>query len=125
MTTQTHSGGHTGAFPEFGPGDRLRLVRRKTLGITQEELARLLGVGLRSLSAWEAGRNEAGITPAVALRLEMLTGQPGTAAFILGVLPTGPVGGPDGGQSLPRLDSNQKPPGLRYWTRGPVASRAA
>lgn len=28
-----------GDFPEFGPGDRLRLVRRKMLNMTQPELA--------------------------------------------------------------------------------------
>ncbi len=104
MTTATVLGG----FPEFGAGDRLRLLRRKTLHMGQEQLAQALGVTTKSLSAWESGRNEGGITPAVALRVEMLTGQPGTAAFLLGVLPTGPVGGP----MLPRLDSNQKPPGL-------------
>lgn len=108
MTTQTHTG-FAGVFPEFGPGDRLRLVRRKMLGMNQSDLARALGVTTQSLSAWEAGRNEAGVTAAVALRLEMLTGQSGTAAFVLGVLPMGP-----GGPVLPRLDSNQKPPGLRY-----------
>ncbi len=40
----------------------------------------------------------------------MLTGRSGTAAFVLGVLPIGPYNPP----GLPRLDSNQKPPGLRY-----------
>lgn len=109
MTTQTHAGGYAGAFPDFGPGDRVRLVRRKMLGINQSQLAQALGVTTQALSAWEAGRNEAGITPAVALRLEMLTGQPGTAAFVLGVLPIGPSGGP----ALPRVDSNHQPPGLR------------
>jgi DNA-binding XRE family transcriptional regulator len=105
-------------FPEFGPGDRLRLLRRKVLHIGQSELARSIGVTTQALSAWEAGRNEAGITPAVALRVEMLTGQPGTAAFLLGVLPpTGPKVGP-----LPRLDSNQKPPGLRHTPRALVAA---
>lgn len=105
MTAQTID---LGGLPEFGPGDRIRLLRRKLLHLSQPDLARAIGCTPQALSAWEAGRNEAGITPAVALRVEMLTGQPGTAAFILGVLPTGPSGG-----GLPRLDSNQKPPGLR------------
>lgn len=108
MTTATHDL-RGGMFPEFGPGDRLRLLRRKTLNIGQAELARAIGVTTQALSAWEAGRNQAGITPAVALRVEMLTGQPGTAAFLLGVLPPSGPSGP-----LPRLDSNQKPPGLRH-----------
>lgn len=116
MTTATVLGG----FPEFSAGDRLRLLRRKTLHVSQEQLAQALGVTTKALSAWEAGRNEAGITPAVALRLEMLTGQPGTAAFVLGVLPTGPIGGP----MLPRLDSNQKPPGLRSIRSRPLALTA-
>ncbi len=110
MTTQTHSEADAGAFPEFGPGDRLRLVRRKMLDVKQDELARALGVTTSVVSAWEAGRGEGGITAAVALRLEMLTGRSGTAAFVLGVLPIGPYNPP----GLPRLDSNQKPPGLRY-----------
>lgn len=110
MTTQTYAGADAGAFPEFGPGDRLRLVRRKMLGIHHADLARALGVTTPVVSAWEAGRGEGGITPAVALRLEMLTGRAGTAAFVLGVLPIGPYTPPQ----LPRLDSNQKPPGLRY-----------
>lgn len=105
MSTQTV----VGSFPDFGPGDRVRLLRRKTLNMGQGALAAALGVSKEAISAWEAGRNEGGITPAIARRLEMLTGQPGTAAFVLGVLPTGP----DGGSSLPRLDSNQKPPGYR------------
>lgn len=119
MTTQTHSGEFAGVFPEFGPGDRIRLVRRKMLGIGQAELARDLGVTTQALSAWEAGRNEGGISAAVALRLEMLTGQPGTAAFVLGVLPIGPTGG----SALPRVDSNHQPPGLRYGR--PIAVVAA
>lgn len=108
-----------GGLPDFGPGDRIRLLRRKVLGLSQPALARELGVTPPALSAWEAGRNEAGVTVAVAKRMEMLTGQPGTAAFVLGVLPTGPVGGP----GLPRLDSNQKPPGLRYVSRNSMPAR--
>lgn len=105
MTTQTT---HYAGFPEFGPGDRIRLLRRKVLKMTQPELAEALHIGGRALSAWEAGRNQAGISPAIAKRMELLTGKPGTAAFVLGVLPD-----PFDGQGLPRLDSNQKPPGYR------------
>lgn len=109
MTETTLGGFRTGGFPDFGPGDRIRLIRRRMLHRSQAELAAMIGVTTQALSAWEAGRNDGGITPAVALRLEMATGQPGTAAFILGVLPVSP-----GGPGLPRLDSNQKPPGLRH-----------
>jgi transcriptional regulator with XRE-family HTH domain len=117
MTTQTTASAW-GDFPEFGPGDRIRLLRRKVLNIQQTRLADALGVSKETLSAWESGRNEGGISVAVALRLEMLTGRPGTAAFVLGVLPTSPSGGP----MLPRLDSNQKPPGLRYRALAAVAA---
>lgn len=111
MTTQTTHSTWGEAFPEFGPGDRIRLIRRRMLGdLTQGQLADALGVKRESVSAWEAGRNEGGITSAVALRLEMLTGQPGTAAFVLGVLP---VTGPDGGAGV------HKPHGL--WIRPTLA----
>ena len=93
---------------EHGAGDG----REDLLSVRRAEgrLARALGVTTSVVSAWEAGWGEGGITAAVALRLEMLTGRSGTAAFVLGVLPIGPYNPP----GLPRLDSNQKPPGLRY-----------
>ena len=107
MTTQPLAG-----TLDFGPGDRLRLARRRLLpGTPQAELAHLLRVSPQALAAWESGRNEAGITPAVAKRLEVLTRVPGLAAWILGVHPRG------GGGLLLRLDSNQEPPGLRYGPR--------
>ena len=113
MSAQTTTGG----FPEFTPGDRLRLVRRKVLHLSGPETARALGVEAGTYAAWEAGRNEAGITVAVAKRVEALTGKPGTAAFVLGVLP-------EPGPGLPRLDSNQKPPGLRHVVLGTLFPRA-
>ncbi len=106
MTTQTTNTTWGDAFPEFGPGDRIRLIRRRMLAnMPQQQLADALGVSKESLSAWEAGRNERGITPNIALRMEMLTGQAGTAAFVLGVLPSGPT---DGASAPVR-----KPHGLR------------
>lgn len=89
MSTQTQQAG----FPEYGPGDKLRNLRRQRLGIGQGELARKIGVEKGAVSAWEAGRNAGGITPAVARRVEMVAGIPGTAAWLLGVLPEPPRGG--------------------------------
>lgn len=88
MSTQTQTAG----FPEFGPGDRIRQLRRKVLHLTQPQLATKLDVEKGVISAWEAGRNEGGITPAVARRVELVAGIPGTAAWLLGVTP-GPRGG--------------------------------
>ena len=91
------------AFPDFGPGDRIRLIRRKVLHIRQGELAAKIDVDPGVLSAWESGRNEGGITPAVAKRLEISTGIRGLAAYVLlgQPLPTRPFGpgGGDGGSS--------------------------
>lgn len=72
-----------GGFPEFGPGDRIRLIRRKMLRMPQKVLAERIGVEHGTLGAWETGRNEGGITPSVAKKIELLSGQSGTAAYIL------------------------------------------
>lgn len=97
-----------GAFPEFTAGDRIRLIRRKMLNMTQPEFSAALGVSKEALGAWESGRNEAGITAAVARRVEMLTGQPGIAAWLLDVYPTGPW------PSKLNPAQDQEPPGLRF-----------
>ena len=76
-------------------GDRLRKIR-KAAGITQTELADILGCGAKSLAAWEIGTNTPRNIVSIAKRIEMAYGVP--AAWTLGIVPDpGPEGPGSGG----------------------------
>jgi transcriptional regulator with XRE-family HTH domain len=101
---------HDFMIPEFQLGDRMALALRNA-GHSQQEAAEYFGVTRQTISAWTNGRN---VPKKGELTLWALwTGVP------LSWLQTGEKpadGGPDGGL-LPRLDSNQKPPGKLVYVR--------
>lgn len=90
---------------EVSTGDRFRIVRRH-MGVKQGELAAQLGVDPATVGFWEVGRHLTSLTPAIARRVEILSGIRGSAAFILD--PDGSYTGGPGGGLLPHLDSNQE-----------------
>lgn len=88
-------------------GDRLRKAREEA-GLSQAELAVAIGVARNTIGNAELGDR----TPlTITLRAwARVTGVPEEW------LRTGHAPAPRGGDGLPRLDSNQKPPGLRRST---------
>ena len=100
MSTQ-----HTVHIPEWTLGDRLRKAREDA-GFSQDELATAVKVSRATISNAEVGAR-------VPLRVTIAAWAEAT-----GVPESWLLGGgdhpPKTGQRLPRLDSNQKPPGLRY-----------
>ena len=88
-------------FPAFGPGDRIRKIRREMLHPTmsQDEFAQAIGQKKATVSAWESGDNQGGVTADVARSIEALVGVPGTAVYVmfgaeaLGVTQPPPRGG--------------------------------
>ena len=98
-------------IPEWTLADRLRKARQ-SVGMSQREFAEVLEVTASAYSQWEAGNNGPRDLVATARRIELLTRIP--AAWILGVDDKNPRPDvPDGGQVLPRLDSNQQPFGYQ------------
>jgi transcriptional regulator with XRE-family HTH domain len=102
--------------PEWTFADRLRKARSRT-GLSQKKFAAVLQVNDSAYSQWEADNNKPRDIVAVANRIAMLTGI--SSAWLLGAAesPTGDPDGPNGGATLPRLDSNQKPSGSGARTR--------
>jgi transcriptional regulator with XRE-family HTH domain len=92
------------SVPAWTIGDLLRKAREHA-GLEQTELAEDLGISRATVSNYERGH----VRPrkAVVMAWAMRTRVP------VGWLQTGQNprqdGGPDGGSTLPRLDSNQKP----------------
>lgn len=89
-------------IPHWTFADKLRKIRR-SLGLSQTELADVLERNDRTVAAWETGRNEPKDIVAVANRIQMAYGVPAT--WILGVETVGPTDtNPDGGvkQSAPQ-----------------------
>lgn len=74
---------HTGPLiPEWTLADRLRKVRRHT-GMSQAEIADLLGTNQRTYAAWESEQSRPRNVVAVAKRIELVTHVP--AAWVLGI----------------------------------------
>ncbi len=89
-------------------GARLALLRRE-LGLTAEEAAARCGLNRATWQTWEHGaspRNMSTVVAKIAL---------GTGVSREWLMWGGPLLRAD---ELPRLDSNQKPPGLRYGALG-------
>lgn len=104
MSTQTD---HVYVIPTWTLGDRLRKARLQS-EMDQRGFADALGVAAGSLAAWETDRSRPRDLVSIAKRVELLTRIP--ASWLLGLDTTNPrQDGPDGGQRLPRLDSNQQP----------------
>lgn len=89
--------------PPWTMGDKLRKAREES-GLEQTELARELGISRGTVTNYERGH----VTPrkAVVMAWAMRTGVP--AEWLFDSENPRPVG-PDGGEVLPRLDSNQQP----------------
>jgi transcriptional regulator with XRE-family HTH domain len=101
-------------IPEETFGDRLRRVRRQ-LKLSQGDFASRIDEGEKALASWEAGNREPRSAVAVAKRIELAFGVP--AAWVLGLEMSsapGPDNGPEGGDLLPHLDSNQEPSDFTY-----------
>lgn len=102
MTTQTVGG----RIYEFGLTDRLRIAREQA-GYGQREFAEASGISRSSITNYENGIT----TP----RRPQLAAWAMATGFSLEWLQTGENPhqdrGPDGGEGLPRLDSNQQPAG--------------
>jgi len=93
--------------PEWTLADRFRKVR-SVADLDQRRFAERLGVKSSAYAQWEAGRARPRDLVAIARRVELITRVP--AAWLLGLETANPrPDGPDGGQTLPRLDSNQQP----------------
>jgi len=90
----TTNSDHSGVWmPQWSLGDRLRRIRRD-LNLSQDEMAKRIGVQKGRYSAWESDRNRPDDLVVTAKRIQVLSGVP--AAWVLGVEdPQGP-GGPDG-----------------------------
>ena len=101
MSTQ-HAATHV---PQWTLGDRLRKAREDS-GLSQSELAELLRVGRNTVSNAEVGAR-------VPLRITIGKWAEVTAVPEEWLLTGEAPGAPTKGPGLPRLDSNQKPPGLR------------
>lgn len=87
-----------GTAPQWDFSDRIRKVRR-TLGLTQEQMAVALEVGDKRYAAWESGRNTPDDLPGMAVRLEAFTGVPRT--WFLGWVDDSPIGGGSNGVTQP------------------------
>ncbi len=95
-------------IPSWTSSERLRKARREA-GLTQTVMADRLDVKLSTYSAWETGRNQPDML-SLAPTLERITGIDRT--WFIGWADENPrPDGPDGGSTLPGLDSNQEPIG--------------
>ena len=104
-----------GYIPRWTFGDRARRVRRD-MGLSQQQMADALRVGLKAYSAWESGKNVPNLTD-IAVRFERVSGVP--RAWFLG---WADENGPTSEETGPM---NVRPPGLEPGTHWLRVSRRA
>lgn len=95
-----------GVVPSWTLGDRLRKAR-DTAGLSQDEFESITGISRRSISAYESDVRVPRRPQLIAWA--MATGVP--LAWLERGTENPRQDGPDGGVTLPRLDSNQQPSG--------------
>ena len=86
MSTQTAM-----QVPEWTFGDRIRKIRREA-GLSQGEFADRIERGVKSIAAWESGKNEPGDVVTVAKRIQATFGV--RADWTLGLMDGHPTPGP-------------------------------
>lgn len=111
------------SIPELSLGDRLRLAREKA-GLSREEMASSLGVGVAGIGHWENDRSRPKDVLASVARWAELTQTP--RSWLLGIMYTSSIPGqrPDmtllsgesTGDSLPRREARTRHPSARRLT---------
>ena len=99
-----------GLIPAWTRGDRLRKARTTT-GLTTRDFAERIGVSQKTITDAENDKRPT-VRKILLNAWSLATGVP-VEWLENGATPTEPLG-PDGGVTLPRLDSNQQPSGLTF-----------
>ena len=119
--------------PQWSWGDRLRKVRRDVAGMSQADMAQIVGVPTPTYGTWEADRAtpQQMVMEMVASKIAARFPDGVTAAWLMGYGADGPVPTPPRGEQagaqpwlyligeheeapLPRMDSNHQPCGQRF-----------
>lgn len=109
-------------IPIWTFGERVRKARRE-VGLTQEAMAKQLGVGAPAYAAWESGRNMPANLPDVVVRLERISGVP--RSWFLGWADESPrPDGPGGGAEWAPWGSNPRPADYKVATLTPLRAVA-
>lgn len=106
MTTQPH----TQWVPKDTFGGRLILLRHALGALTIQEAAEMCGQKTATWSTWERGSRPRKMDEVVQ-EISDATGV--DRDWLMWGKAAGTPNGPNGGGGLPRLDSNQEPPGFR------------
>lgn len=105
MSTQTHAARW---IPRDTFAARLALLRIELGNLTVEDAAQRCGLNRATWQTWERGSSPRNMSAVVA-KIALATGADRDWLMWGGTL----AGGPESDDGLPRLDSNQKPPGYR------------
>ena len=95
------------AGPTWDWADRLRKIRRSVAGMSQAQMAALVGVKPPTYSAWEGGRNQPSLRTAYTVAQIIEQTFPGkvSAGWVLGLDAIDAASE----SLLPRMDSNHQP----------------
>lgn len=107
-----------GVIPAWTRGDRLRKARALT-GMTTREFAAHIGVSQKTISDAENDKRQ--MRKILLNAWSLATGVP--VEWLENGTTPGPDHGPEGGVTLPRLDSNQQPSGSRSAQVRPLSRR--